>query len=65
MRLGGRVVGNVMSGLMVGYDGGPISGLIAGLSSVGMPSSMFRAVVMVGLGSLLWVQLPTRRRRPG
>ena len=57
----GRVVGNVMSGLMVGIMmARPISGLIAGLSSW---HAVFyvSAVVMVGLGSLLWVQLPTRR----
>ncbi|WP_248446560.1 MFS transporter [Sinorhizobium meliloti] len=57
----GRVVGNVMSGLMVGIMmARPISGLIAGLSSW---HAVFyvSAAVMVGLGSLLWVQLPTRR----
>ncbi len=56
----GRVVGNIMSGLMVGIMmARPISGLIAGLSSW---HAVFyiSAIVMVGLGTLLWVQLPTR-----
>ena len=56
----GRVVGNVMSGLMVGIMmARPISGLIAGVSSW---HTVFyvSAIVMVGLGALLWAQLPTR-----
>ncbi|RVK07369.1 MFS transporter, partial [Sinorhizobium meliloti] len=51
----GRVVGNIMSGLMVGIMmARPISGLIAGLSSW---HAVFyiSAIVMVGLGTLLWV----------
>lgn len=56
----GRVVGNVMSGLMVGIMiARPISGLIAGLSSWHAVFYL-SAIVMVGLGALLWVQLPTR-----
>lgn len=56
----GRVVGNVMSGLMVGIMmARPISALIAGLSSWHAVFYL-SAIVMVGLGALLWVQLPTR-----
>ncbi|OAP35213.1 MFS transporter [Sinorhizobium glycinis] len=56
----GRVVGNIMSGLMVGIMmARPISGLIAGLSSWHAVFYL-SAIVMVGLGALLWVQLPTR-----
>ncbi|MGT2445631.1 MFS transporter [Ensifer adhaerens] len=56
----GRVVGNIMSGLMVGIMmARPIAGLIAGVSSW---HTVFyvSAIVMVGLGALLWTQLPTR-----
>jgi len=56
----GRVVGNIMSGLMVGIMmARPISGLIAGLSSWHAVFYL-SAIVMVGLGTLLWVRLPTR-----
>ncbi|MHA4736203.1 MFS transporter [Ensifer adhaerens] len=61
----GRVVGNIMSGLMVGIMmARPIAGLIAGVSSW---HTVFyvSAIVMVGLGALLWTQLPTRMPAAG